>query len=477
MPTELEKRIINFNVRYATKLTVDRLDNALQKKSEYIDKLFLDKKSKSTEWKNYVAGLIQTLDECIKAKIKINNQADYDVSNISLVSFIQEYETIMQARKEETEYGKERTPYVGENYKGLVQYLVDSTKEYDQALCWIWAEDVVKEKLSINDMKAVTDQAIAHLDSLKVEDDFGEQERDKLANVYWAMKAMEMVRQQRGIFFKIFSFRINGREKEYFNQLVSAKDRFIAKGFPVAELQKVAYKSVMKDFYEDVEKELKSQQQVKDKPKQKLEKLRNVPKMAERIQLFTQDVTLKGKAVGEIVANLPQCRWEKELQKTMFSATMMDALIKTAQETNKVFDEGVAKGENPHDLMIYQVKTVFQEAFLFTGSLGYTEMDTEKKILAAQVMTDVIMKHYSPVAIDGESYAEFAQGYMFKDLDAFNEVTGLDGNASYYIDAKTRYNEMKREEIHVDELNSVSNESVVAPVEPMPSISNRNLVK
>jgi hypothetical protein len=276
-------------------------------------------------------------------------------------------------------------------------------------------------------------------------------------------------------FFKIFSFRINGREKEYFNQLVAAKDRFIAKGFPVAEVQKVAYKSVMKDFYDDVEKGFKSQQQVKDK--QKSEKFRNIPKMEEGIQPFTQDVTLKDGAVREIVANLPQCRWEKELQKAMFSATMMDALIKTAQEANKAFDEGVSKGENPYDLIKYQVKTVFQEAFLFTGSLGYTDMDIEKKILAAQVMTDAIMQHYSPVAIDGESYAEFAQGYMFKDLDAFKEVTGLDGNASYYMDAKTRYNEIKREELLVSELNPVSNENIVAPVEPAPSIGNLNLVK
>lgn len=475
--TELEKRIKNFNVSYGTKLTVDRLDNALQKKSEYIDKLFLDKKNKNAEWKNYVAGLIQTLDESIKSKIKINNQADYDVSNINLVSFIQEYEAIMQERKDETEYGKDRTPYAGESYKGLVQYLVDSTKEYDQALCWIWAEDVVNEKLSINDMKAVTDRAIADLDGLNAEDEFGEQERDKLANVYWSMKAMEMVRQQRGIFFKIFSFRINGREKEYFNQLVAAKDRFIAKGFPVAELQKVAYKSVMKDFYEDVEKGFKSQQQVQDNKQQKSEKLLNLPKMVESIQPFTQDVMLKDKAVEEIVKNLPQCRWEKQLQKTMLNATIMGALIKTAQETNKAFDEGVARGENPHDLMIYQVKTVFQEAFLFTGSLGYMDMNPEKKILAAQVMTDVIMKHYSPVVIDNKSYAEFAQGYMFKDLDAFKEVTGLDSNSGYFEDAKKSYNELQREAIHSPELNPIINEPVVAPVEPVSSINNPSIIK
>lgn len=473
MPSELEKRIINFNVRYSTKLSVDRLDNALRKKSEYIDKLFMDKKSKNAGWKNYVAGLIQTLDECIKAKIKINNQADYDVSNISLVLFIQEYEAIMQERKEETEYGKERTPYEGENYKGLVQYLVDSTKEYDQALCWIWAEDVVKEKLSINEMKAVTDRAIADLDALKVEDEFGDVERDKLANVYWAMKAMEMVRQQRGIFFKIFSFRINGREKEYFNQLVAAKDRFIAKGFPVAELQKVAYKSVMKDFYEDVEKGFKYQPQ--EKATQKEKKLCNLPKVVEVVKPLIQDGALKGKAVEEITNKLPNCRWEKALQKTMLSVTIMDALIKKAQEANAVYDEGVSQGENPHDLMRYHVKTVFQEAYLLTGSLGY--MDTHKQIVAAQVMTDVIMKRYSPVAIDAELYADYANGYMFKGREAFREVTGIGDNEECFTTAKTMYDEIKRDEILIPELNSVPNKNVVAPVEPVHNVTEPIIIK
>jgi hypothetical protein len=379
------------------------------------------------------------------------------------VSFIQEYEAIMQARKEETEYGKDRTPYVGENYKGLVQYLVDSTKEYDQALCWIWAEDVVKEKLSINDMKAVTDRAIADLDALKAEDEFGDVERDKLANVYWAMKAMEMVRQQRGIFFKIFSFRINGREKEYFNQLVAAKDRFIAKGFPVAEVQKVAYKSVMKEFYEDVEKGFKAQQQVRDNQKQNSEKARNLPKMAESMQPFTQDVTLKDRAVGEIVAKLPQCRWEKELQKTMLAATMMEPLIKKVQEGNEVFDEEAPLGKNPRHLMIYTVKMVFQEAMMFTASLGY--LYTKTQLIAAQVITDEIMKNYSPVALDGKKYAEFAEGYMFEDSDALEEIFDVEENEPYYYEAKKEYNAMKSEKIQVPEVNVIANEPVSGPVQ------------
>ena len=109
----------------------------------------------------------------------------------------------MKARKEEADYDRERLPYEGADYKNLVEYAVGSTKDFDQALCWIWAEDVVNGKLSIQELKAVTDRAIADLDRLTSNDKFGDNEYSKFANVYWAMKSMEMVRQQRFFFLKI----------------------------------------------------------------------------------------------------------------------------------------------------------------------------------------------------------------------------------------------------------------------------------
>lgn len=475
MPTELEKRISNFNYYYRVKLSVDRLENTLQKKLKYYDNVLINKKDNNPELKKYLSGLTRTLAECIKAKIKINDGADYH-GGINLLSFIRDYEGMMKARKEETEYDRERRPYEGADYDKLVKYVVNSTREYDQALCWIWAEDVVNDKLSIKDLQAVTDSAIADLDKVKA-GEFTDREWSKLANVYWAMKAMEMVRQQRGVFFRIFSFRINRREKEYFNQLVAAKDRYIAKGFPVAELQKVAYVSVMKESYEEVEKGLQAQKKGNEIKIEKAEKLRNLPKVVDMIQPLTQDTTLKNKVVDEIVAKLPTCRWEKSLQKMMVASTMIAALIKTVQEANQAFDEDVAQGRNPQILMEHNVKMVFQKAYLFTDSLGYTEQDKHKKILAAQVMTDVIMKNFSPVVMDGEVYAKFSDGYMLNDRKAFEEVTELNSNEEYFLTAKKNYEELKREEIKMPELNPIANENVVEPVEQSSNVKEPIIVK
>jgi hypothetical protein len=388
---------------------------------------------------------------------------DYDLSNMSILSFIREYEAIVKARKEETEYEAQRLPYEGADYKKLVKYVVESTKQFDQSLCWNWAESVLNQSLSITDMKAVTNRAIADLDNLGGVEDFGDEEKNKLINVYLAMRAMEMVRQQRGFFFKIFSFRINRREKEYFNQLVAAKDRFIARGFPVAELRQEVYVSIMKPVYEDVEKRLASQERAKEEEKERQEKLRNLPKVVDALKPRMQDPALKSSVVDAIMKKLPNCRWEKELQKTMLAATMMEPLIKKVQEGNEVFDEEAPLGKNPRHLMIYTVKMVFQEAMMFTASLGY--LYTKTQLIAAQVITDEIMKNYSPVALDGKKYAEFAEGYMFEDLDAIEEIFDVEENEPYYYEAKREYNAMKSEKIQVPEGNVIANEPVVEPVQ------------
>lgn len=474
MPTELEKKILNFNHYHGANMSVDKLEKTLQKKLKYYDDILIGKKDRNPELKKYLSGLTRILSECIREKFKISRYADY--RSLDILSFIRDYEAIMKARQEEVEYDRVRAPYEGADYNTLVTYVVNSTREYDQALSWNWAEDVLSGKLSINDMRAVTDVAIAELDALGNDEEFTGLEFSNLANVYWAMKAMEMVRQQRGFFFKIFSFRINGREKEYFNQLVAAKDRFVSRGFPVADLQKVAYTSVMKETYEDVEKGLRRQEeQAKEESQEKKTELINHPKMVDELQPRMQDSALKAKVVAEITDMLPKCRWEKDLQKTILAATMVDVLIRKAQECNVAFDEDVANGGNPQSAMRYQVQIVYQEAFLLTGSLGY--MDYKHQIHAAQVITDVIMKNYSPVAVDEKAYGRYAEGYMFNDWEALEAILELDTNEPYYDDARKEYNKMKSEKIQVSEVNEIANAQEVAPVEPSLNVKESIVIK
>lgn len=468
MPTILENKIAEFNSRYGTKLTVAKLDNSAQRKLKNVDNIFSGRKTQNSPLKNYLSLLVQTLADAIREKLQINDNADYDASRVDILAFINAFESIMKARQEETEYDRKREAYEGADYKKLVKYVVDSTKEFDQALCWNWAEDVVNDKLSYEDLKAVTDRAIASLDNLPNGAEFGDNELRKLANVYWAMKAMEMVRQQRGFFFAIFSFRINRREKAYFNQLVEAKNRYQSKGYPVGELQSQGYVSVMKESYEDVEKGLVAQEEYKKIEKRRAEEIRNIPKVVDMATPRLQDPAFKEKISQEIVQQLPKCRFDKPTQKAMMDAMLMNNVLNAVNNANKEFDEGVAQGESVQDLMAYSVKVVFQAAYLYTASLGY--MEIYKQLAAAQVITDVIMKNYSAVLLDEKKYEYYTDGYMFKNSLECEELLDLSNYTDQIDKGRTLYQDTKREAVEIVNLDNRAQEQIVPPVENVPKV-------
>ena len=148
----------------------------------------------------------------------------------------------------------------------------------------------------------------------------------------------------------------------------------------------------------------------------------------------------------------------------------MDTLIRQAQENNETFDGGMAYGENPQKLMVTCVKKIYEKAYMLSSSLGY--MQAQDQLVAAQVMTDVIMKNLSPVALEIDKYAEFANGYVLNHPNKFYEVTGMDGTEFAFTEAKKSYEDiMNREEVKISELQPNENKKVVAPVEEVPSIN------
>ena len=462
MASTLEREIINFNNRYGTKLTMAQLDHPPQKRLDNVSALFSAPTAKRSPMNNYVALLINTFSDAVKAKIKIDENANYDVSStINIISFIERFESIMKLRQEETEYDRERKAYEGANYKNLVKYVIDSTKDLNQALCWTWAEDVVNEKMSYKDLKAVTDGAITALDALPQGAELSVENEAQLVNVYLAMKAMEMVRQQRGFFFAIFSFRINRREKEYFNQLVAAKNRYQAKGYPMAELQQMAYQPVMKECYENAEKSLVEQKKQAQQEKKRKEVLRNMPKAVDVARPRLQDGQLKERVCQEILQKLPKCRFDHATQKAMMDAMLMNLLLNTVNEGNQDFDRGVAEDGNLHEFMVNGAREVFITAYNYASSLGY--MDMPKGLAAAQIITDVIMKNYSPMLIDEQKYAQFGEGYFLNNQLDLEEVMDVMDTQDQFDKALDMYRDLKREAVPIPELNNPQGE-LVPPV-------------
>jgi hypothetical protein len=157
----------------------------------------------------------------------------------------------------------------------------------------------------------------------------------------------------------------------------------------------------------------------------------------------------KAQLTDSIVKSLPKCTMGSNSQKTILNSTVTNALINEAKSANKIFDAGILGGENPQKQMAANVKLVFAKAFSLVDSLGYTS--PEDQLLAAQKITDVVMKKASPAALKPEEYAKFTNGYVLNNPEEFSEITGMNGEEPAFARAKAEY---EKESIQIEEVNS-----------------------
>ena len=158
----------------------------------------------------------------------------------------------------------------------------------------------------------------------------------------------------------------------------------------------------------------------------------------------------------------------KSLLKNMGVKPLMDE----AQKANSEFDEMVAGGFDKNKLMASTVHKMFKKAYSLTDMLGYHDLGD--KLVAAQAMTDVLIKNLSPATLEPETYASFANGYAFNNPGKFEDVTQMDGTEPVFMDAKKTYDEMNREVVQISGFDDKP-EAIVPPVKQQPSHEAPNL--
>ncbi|MBO5737666.1 MAG: hypothetical protein J6S04_07630 [Clostridia bacterium] len=480
MSESLEEKIRKFNSRYNTNVTLDSIDGTTRKKLRYLDEYMLGIKKESSELKDYLAGLRGALEIALKAKMKINENGDYLISSIEIAKFVREYEEIVKERREATENGKERAPYEGMEYSKILKYIANSTKKYDTALCWLWAEDIVAGNLSVEEMKAATDHSMQELRNADPQN-LSYEAKAHLRNIYSAMRAMEAARQQRGFFWKIFNFKINGREKAYYKELVEAKNSFESRNFPMKEIREEALAKIMTQSYKDVNgvinslKMEKVEKLVEQKIDEQTQKDLEVSAVEKTMEERVNDPATKQKIAEEIAAKLPKGSLSKSIQKNLVQNMMMDQLCRKMQSANMSFDSGMVCRENPTKLMASCARQVFGQAYSLVDALGYIQV--KDQLVAAQVMTDVIMKHLSPAALNPGKYDEFTNGYLLKNPIEQIDVTGINQDEPVVKEAQDLYKELDREKLHLNQ-NEVDKNVGMDKSKPVePSLSKDELVK
>ena len=470
MPT-LNEKIANFKSKY-----YENFDPHALVESARIDAVFASYRfdgvgEGKTNANNYFKALTKTLSKCIDAKTKINKMAIYDLSNINLATFVREFEDIMDGINAQSSTPRERKPYEGIPFDKLIESVKKATSVYDKPLHNVWSDKILNKKLSYENLKAVTDYSITNIERDSKSNNDIPSSID-LENVVRAHEAMKVVRQSRSWLWKAFHLYQNYQEGKYLEALSSKVQDFWQRGYDLSSFIDDVSVSTMEGVYKNTNSLLSSEKAKKlDEKLKEMEQLRKegnlkISAVEETLKPVIENPETKNVIADEIVKKLPYCRWGKPMQKAMLLSAVLNPVIAEAQSANNNFDSGMVMNEKPNKLMVHCVKQVFNRAYLLSATLGYNQ--PSEQLVTAQIVTDVILKNLSPVAVEGgDKYATFANGYVLNNPLLFNEITGMDGSEPVFIDAQKTYSELNREEVKVDLVSN--NEVKAAPVEKVPS--------
>lgn len=472
--TNLENKVKIFNAKYDVALNPTAIAEEIRINAVFDEYRFDKKDEKITNATTYWKNLTKTLENSLKTKTKINVNGIYDLSDFDMVSFVKSFEEIMQLSNEESANPRARKPYEGMVFENIIEKLKANTAAYDKPIYSIWANKIADKKLSYKELKSVTDESIRRINNIE---DAGRVNVDRydLANVVYAREAMVRVRQSRGRLWKLFHLYQNSKEKEYLESLSARITEYNGKNYPINDVLQEGSNSIMQSVYRNTEYSLnhidskRIEKKIQEETKQKEEKRREISAVAETLQTAVNDASFNTKITDEIVKALPKCNQNKRTQKTIVSSFATKPLIKEAQSANERFDSSVADGGNPEKAMGYNVASVFSKAYKLTESLGY--IDPKDQLVAAQAITDVIIKNVSPATLEPEKFAKFTSGYALNNPDLIEDTIGMDRTEFAFTEAQKTYAEMDRESIEVSELNNVKKDIVVKPVEKESNIN------
>jgi hypothetical protein len=280
----------------------------------------------------------------------------------------------------------------------------------------------------------------------------------------------------------------NYREKKFLKTLKDTIKEFESRGYPMELVMNANNKPIMESAFESVKSYNQRQkmknagipksqsQEVKQDASQKVNVVENnnvileskpkapiISDVGERMK----DITMNE---SELAAKLVETFPKGTIYKGAILKTMMGGiaqrLLMEVQTANNKYDLEIMNGKEQRLAMIDHVKHVFKTAFEVSQMLyGYEKEKYALRLFAAQKITDIVMKDYSPVYFEQEKLAEFANCYPLNHLSHCADAVDMIRNNPLFKEAKEMYDN-EREEISV-EINDFNGE-LVKPIENVP---------
>ena len=439
----LQEIITKFQSDYGINFDLDRLVTD-SRRFNYVEDVLMETNA-GNDAGTYKSVLRELLRSYMETKTSIETgKTDFDASNLDLVKFVKDYEEMMAARNKESE---QRNPNRKE-YEGLRDTILltamDTLKPYDKPLTDIWADRVLKGKISFEEFSAFADG-----EGQYVNENYSKDAHDALMsradNVFLAAKAMEKIWEGRSIFWIIRHPVLAVRDYTYKKTLNDlAQNLFTQKDYTYPKSNVYSYTSMMGPVFEKMEKDAEAKRIAKEqREEKKAERQKNMSAQKEEDPKITIDMLLQKKA--KTWKDSDELRRNESI-KEAFKDGIANILEKCTDENARI-----SLADNAYTTMAHiadtfwdkfnnatddkakettvqeRAKSEFERAYkIIDRAPG---MSTAEKLVAAQKITNLILVTVTPVASD-DKYAQYADNYFLKNatIEDVQKLTGINEN-------------------------------------------------
>ena len=399
----------------------------------------------------YLDLLNSALEAYYSSRMDIDGSKTYsEKADMSIGDFIEEFDGVMRARYEESVKSKKAPPYLpfgGMSFSDVAVSAWDTAKKYDnKTLVGIWADKIIKDELSVDDIKKIVEPAIERLmnQGTKVEATskwpWDPALAPDYANLHLATEALMGVVMRRTLWDRInpLNWWKNSRIDKYVARLQHVHSP-CHNNFPwtgvIEEIEKNTatplMEGVKKNLQASVKKHMALENEARKKAMEEAEK--NVLPISEKPYSRLKDtLSSEMEMAFKTMDDLRTANGAKDavrdalknvnmgapiLNNKTFSAvwlnSVQDGMTRTIAEMWENFDKASEPAEKAQ-AMVNGTKKLFTVAM---RNLSQTMPKSEKEQhIAAQKISDIYLKLYSPAAFYKE-YAEYADMYFLKNAE------------------------------------------------------------
>ena len=405
-----------FNETWGINVSIEPLETGIRKIAQ-LKNFTLEQKNAAA---NTYANLFSyVLAGYLKQHSHITENAAYNkMHDFSADTFLNQFEDLMATKFEAAnKNGSTRKPFEGIDRNRFITFANNMVNSYNKSLPEVWADRIKKGTMTIEEMQAITDNA---QNLLMVQNKrpgyMPENKKAALLNMVAAYNAMETLRQQRSVWWRFWNFRISGREQKYLDKL---KEQ-------VNALRNTHYK---------VSAALGSaNQKLMEQPKGDKITLDSIPvgeaelvldNVASKLESTINNRQYVREFSEKIFAAIPNGKKLVNGKEQEFSSLLSATMELVMQNYNKTYDSTQAKDLDPEITVKAQMKLAFADAVTsFTNIIGYE--NRKERLVAAQIITDMIMKEFSPARFQPEKYGKYASGYALNNWTEIEELANED---------------------------------------------------